>query len=291
MQTFQKIPFRQTRDFGQIFNATFAFIHQNLRKLGKVILFIVGPFILLSGVFSGLYYADILTFRPEQQEPFAFATHFLLMAFFSIVGTVTFIGVICEYVVLYMDNEYDAFDVNEVWKATRKDFWMILLTAIGFAVPVGLGTLMCFIPGIYLFVPLSMILIVRVRERIGFFNAFSRCFELVKNHWWITYGLLIVAFIMDGVLSFVFYIPQYVVTFWSAMHAVKETAGATDYRFLFILTSIVSFVGGFVFYAIPGLVICFQYFNLVERKEAAGLLEKIGKIGASSQEGSVGPQI
>jgi hypothetical protein len=289
MEPFQKIAFRQARDFGDILNATFAFIRQNFKKLSKVILFIGGPFILLSSIFSGLYNAHSLAMSSSSLG-FEIFGYMGLMLVSSWTGTVILFGVVTEYVLAYMDKEYHQFDVDEIWQATRKDLGAILLSGIAFAFLVGVGVLFCFLPGLYVAVPLSMLMILSLRERKSLGEAISRCFKLISGHWWPAFGLLIVASIISSVLSFVFYIPNYVLTFWTAFHRV-ESGAVSDMRLPFIVTSSLAFVAGYLFYTVPIVAICFQYFSLVEQKEATGLFEKIGQIGASPEDEKIGPPL
>jgi hypothetical protein len=292
METFQKIAFRQARDFGEILNATFAFLRQNFKKLSKVILFIGGPFILLSSLLSGLYNASILTPSVSMANDFGLQAfgYLGLMLITSWLGPAVLFGVVTEFVLAYMDKEYHQFDVDEIWQATRKDLGVILLSAIAFAFLVGVGMIFCFLPGLYVAVPLSMLMILSLRERKSVGEAISRCFKLVSGHWWPMFGLLIVASIISSVLSFVFYIPNYVLTFWTAFHRVEHGA-VSDMRLPFIVTSSLAFVAGYLFYSVPILAICFQYFSLVEQKEAAGLFEKIGQIGAPPDNEKSGSQL
>jgi len=48
-------------------------------------------------------------------------------------------------------------------------------------------------------------------------------------------------------------------------------------KILFIVTSIITSLGA-ILYTISTLAISFQYYNLVERKEAPGLLQKVENI-------------
>jgi len=287
METFQKIVFRRPRDFSEVLNATFAFIRQNFKKLGKAILFIVGPFIVLGGICSGLYNAEAAA-GPASQNPANLLAYMLLMFLVSMLGSAVFAGVVNQYIVLYMDREFHEFDIDEVWQAVKKDLGMALLTALGFSFVVGVGMIFCLLPGIYLMVPLSLLLIMRIRERQPFGAAFSRCFKLMSGHWWPTFGLLLTAFLINTALSFVFYLPNYVLTFWNIVHAGEAGALTSNARLLHIVTSMIAFVGGYLFYAIPVLAVAFQYFNLVERYEAAGLFEKIDQLGASPAAGKAG---
>jgi hypothetical protein len=57
---------------------------------------------------------------------------------------------------------------------------------------------------------------------------------------------------------------------------IDSTSGETG-RVLFIISSIIASLGT-IMYAISTIAIAFQYYNLVERKEAPGLIQQIEKI-------------
>ena len=59
MQTIQIIEYRRTRDFSRKMNATFEFIRQNFKGLGKSILFISGPPILMASVLMASFFGDM----------------------------------------------------------------------------------------------------------------------------------------------------------------------------------------------------------------------------------------
>ena len=128
------IEFRQARGFSDILDATFAFIGQNFKKLGKDLLFIAGPFVLLA-TFLGLY-LQVQTFDFDPQS-FNFDTILsqvpiwvgLFVGFlFSIV---VLLLVLYQYILLYIEKGAEGFQTEEVWQAVKRDFFLLLFTSIG----------------------------------------------------------------------------------------------------------------------------------------------------------------
>ena len=158
----------------------------------------------------------------------------------------------------------------------KKNFLLILLTGIGYSILVVLGFIFLIIPGIYLSISLSLIFIVRLEEKLRFFDAVSRCIKLIKNNWWFTFGLILVIGLIQVFLVYALYIPNYIMMFVTAFSGIdSETSGLN--RILYIFTSIISSLGVLI-YSISTIAIAFHYYNLVERKEAPGLLEQIDQI-------------
>jgi len=56
-----------------------------------------------------------------------------------------------------------------------------------------------------------------------------------------------------------------------------DSESGSHNRFLYIISSIISSLGTLA-YIISTIAIAFQYYNLVERKEAPGLLQQIDEI-------------
>jgi hypothetical protein len=270
-----KIELRKVRDFGQLLSATFEFIRQNFKLLFKSNLLIAAPFILLAGVFMGLYQSSLfnLSNYPDIEQ---FAIPFLLSIIFMLFSYLVITIVTYSFIILYKSSEEDSFDINDIWQITKSNFGMLFFTGIGYAVIIGFGFLLLIIPGIYLSVALSIIYIVRLEEGISFFSAIDRCIKIVSGNWWFTFGLIIVIGFIQGFLGFIFYVPNYIVTFFLAFAGIDATTGEAG-KVLFIISSIIASLGTLL-YTISIIAIAFQYYNLVERKEAPGLMHQIEEI-------------
>ena len=270
-----KIELRKVRDFGGILGVTFEYIKQNFKVLFKANLFIGAPFILLAGVFLGIYQSSILNFQVNQDFaqlgiPFLLSMLFTMLSYL-IITTVTY-----SHLMLYKNSELESFDIEQIWQKVKSIFWMILFTGLGYVFIDGFGFILLIIPGIYLSIALSLIFIIRLEEEISFFDAVSRSIKIISGNWWFTFGLILVVGIIQGFLSFILYVPNYIVMIFMTFAGIDSTTGETG-RILFILSSIVASLGVLT-YSISTIAIAFQYYNLVERKEAPGLIQQIENI-------------
>lgn len=316
MENFTLIEYHQTRDFSRKMNVTFEFVRQNFRPLGKSILFIAGPPVLLASLLIGSFFKDMFSTSfsmgrggdPEMMRDMFMTPNFwlqlLLMCVFLMVSTVATIATINNYLLLYEERKTNRIEIGDVWGRVRDTFWMYLGTALLFtivytiacvvmAIPVvlltrvsplligfGVMALICLV--IYLMFGSSLVFIIRAYERIGFFAALARSFKLVQGKWWSTFGLIIVLYIIVMIVSYVFMIPWYVITLVSSLHnagveGVGEPSSGLQTISLIFLT--LYYLAQMVMYALPNVGIAFQYFNLVERKEAKGLMGQIESIG------------
>jgi hypothetical protein len=270
-----KIEFRKVRDFGALLNVTFDYIRKNFKLLFKSNLLIASPFILLSGVFMGIYQSSMFNFAYDQDFE-TIGIPFLLAMIFMIVSYLIITVVTYSHLMLYKQSESGVFGLDDVWQMVKKNFFMILLTGIGYSFIVGFGFLFLIIPGIYLSIALSLIFIVRLEEELGFFDAVNRCIKLIKGNWWFTFGVILVVGIIQGFLMYALYIPNYIMMFATAFTGVDSEASGLN-RILYIFTSIISSLGTLL-YTVSTIAIAFHYYNLVERKEAPGLLAQIDEI-------------
>ena len=270
-----KIEFRKVRDFGALLGVTFDYIKQNFKLLFKSNLLIGSPFILLAGVFMGIYQSSIFNFR-VQPEIEQFAIPFLFSMFFMMLSYLVIIIVTYSHLILYKNSEAGNFDIDDVWQNVKRNFWMILFTGIGYSILSFIGFVFLIVPGIYLSIALSIIFIVRLEERLNFFEAVSRCVKIVSGNWWFTFGIIIVVGMIQGFLGFILYVPNYIVTIFLAFAGVDSNTGDLG-RVLYIISSIIA-TFGVLLYSISTIAIAFQYYNLVERKEAPGLVQQIEEI-------------
>ena len=109
------------------------------------------------------------------------------------------------------------------------------------------------------------------------FDAMSRCFYLIKNKWWFTFGLLFVLGLIQGFMGFLFQIPQYIAMFFVAFNSFDGSGINSTTEIILMVTTIISSLN-LLFYSISFVGIAFHYFSLVEQKEAKGLLNKIESI-------------
>ncbi len=274
----QKIEFQRYRDFGQIINATFEFLRENFKQLAKAVIYLVGPFVLLTGIFGGLYQKDLFSFTSTVKSLSEFGIAFGLYIFFAILTSLVLESTIYSYILLYLKRQDDIpIEVDEVWLMVKSKTLKILLFSIGYGLVTVFATILLIIPGIYVSVSLMIIFIVGLNEDKGFFDSMSRSFYLVKNKWWFTFGLLIVLSLIQGFLGFLFQIPQYIAMFVVAFNSAEGNGTSSTTEIIFIVTTIISSLN-FIFYSISFIGIAFHYFSLVEQKEAKGLLDKIDSI-------------
>ena len=292
-----KIEFRKVRDIGGLLNTTFGYLKNNFKILLKANLFISAPAILLAGIFLGMYQSSVFDFsvNTELQQ---FGIPFLLSTFFMMIAYLIIMVVTYSHLMIYNQSETGIIEIEDVWLMTKQNFIPILMSGIGYSLIIGLVSFIFIGIGIYLVISgsfvfiflvfigigivlylsvnYSLIFIVRIEEDISFFKALTRSRELISNNWWFTFGLIIIVGIIQGFLSYAFYIPTYIVMFFIGFAGYSSGTGLIS-KFILIITSIITSLS-VLSYMLSTIAISLQYYNLVERKEATGMLQKIEEI-------------
>lgn len=314
MENFQVIELQRQRDFSRKVNATFEFIKQNFKSLFKSILFIAGPPVLIGSLLVGSFIGQL--FGVSQMagiDPEGFQNTFssqgfwlklLMMFVFILISGVVTIATINNYILIYAEKRTNKIEVSEVWERVRDTFWMYLGSMVLFAllavaayvillIPmfvlgaispflIFFGIIIMFCGILYLLVSVSLLFIVRAYEKTSFFEAMARSFKLVQNKWWSTFGIILILYLIMGVISYIPLIPFYVMLIASSLHNVSSNSFESPSTSMELWTTLF-----FAFYyllqmllnTLPNIGIAFQYFNLVELKEAKGLMNEIESFG------------
>jgi hypothetical protein len=312
------INFHQTRDFSRKMSVTFEFVRENFRSLGKSILVIAGPPVLVASVMMGSFVGDFFgasmsaAANPEAFQNLVTSVNFWLQIglaiLFMLLSSVLTIATINNYMLLYDQLRTRQIEVEAVWHKVRDTFWMylgtgflltvmivaayivmviviaLLAAASPFLIFFGVVGVICAL--FYLIVGCSLVFIIRGYERVGFFEAITRSFKLIQGKWWSTFGLIMVLYLIVGTVSYIFIIPWYVFTLVSTLHDVESgvvTQPGTGYQIMTIVFFTLYYLVQMILYALPNVGVAFQYFNLVERKEARGLMSQIENFGQSTQ--------
>lgn len=289
----QKTDFHKARDFGQTVSVTFEFLRNNLKTLGKPLLLISGPFFILSGIFTGLsrqtiFSAGMIPFSPTQ-----FSLTFLLSFLFLIIGLIFLTTIVYNYVLLYLDDEHKIIEIETIWSKSKQYIFKIVGFSIGlflilfifiipFVVTLASGNifisllvfLLLMIPIVYISNSASLIFIIGIAENKGFVESLKRSFKLIDNRWWVTFGLVIVFSLIQGFISFIFQLPETIMSIVLVMSTIDGGQSGFIPELLNIIFSVFS-TFSYLLYSITITGLTFHYYSLIEQKEAKTLLQRI----------------
>jgi len=281
----QKIELRKIRDFGQNINDTFVFLRQNLKPLLKSFFAICSVFMLTQAIFNGIYQSHSMGVFQQlfsgRARPGAYNDRFGGVFSFEYIMTLVFMlltftsmkVILGAYLKYYLENDGQQPNIEEIWNLYKKYFFKVFF----YSIPVGLlaviGLVFCLVPGVYLwvvFVPFTFVVMI---EDAGFSTAFYRCFEIIKENFWISFGIYLVAYLMYTISTYIIGMVVGLIAGLAAYFTTKSVGATAG-----IVTSFFS-IFSFTFYIIFFISAALQYFSLTEERDGTGILNRIDNIG------------
>lgn len=281
---------RQVRGFADILDATFSFLRQHFKPLGKAILYILLPVALIVGVLQGYVLMQTLQIAANAGSAPDPMDSLYEFGFLNIAATVLagFGGIIAAAVpLLYMrrylrEGAEADLSPQAIWQDMGEYFGPLLGSSILLFLLIILGFFLLVLPGFWLMGLTALVLPLVVLEDRSFGEAFSRSRQLVNDYWWFTFGLVIVLALLQYFIAAAFGIPVTVGSMFLTMLATRGEEITMLSAGLMALGSIVQFFASYAATSIFMIGMCLHYFNMVERKEGVGLIEKAEAFGTSS---------
>ena len=284
----------EQRDFGNKINATFQYVIQNFRSLGLALLYIVGPVALVAGIATGVMQSNMLRFVNESAnarttdlmaafQVFSFfsSPSFWLSMLFGLLANVAVVLTTYAHMKLYNQASSQSGEVNpvpisvaDIWDEVEPTIGRAIIISILVAIVTGVGMVFFVIPGIYVAVVLSLALAVTVFEETNFGATWDRCFKLIRDKWWSTFGLIIVMSLMVAIVGAIFTIPSAIIGFLVSGKLLPNIPVGW-----LMIGNVIALVGRTLLNVVIYTALGFQYTNLVERQEGLGMISAINSIG------------
>ncbi len=301
MNTSNQIEIFKQRDFGELINITFAFVRQNAKPLLRAQFFINGPLLLVCILLLGA--AQYFTITQISNTPANLESmNQLNLGFSGFLNVLFLIGVIVylimvslvplAYIKLYQNKTTDFKDKIEpaaVWKIIKTYFAKGFGAAVLVYIMIVVGMFLCVAPGIWLAISFSVFMPVLVLENASAIDSIKRSFALVKEHWWETFGFILVIAIILSVLMGLVYIPVYIVMGVTVFHELSANpqggVGFFQNNLIWFVVSLygMSLLVSLISTTIQQIAFAFKYGQLVEVKEGKGLLSEIDTIVDGSE--------
>lgn len=268
---------RTRRELGTILSDSFTLIRINKIPLWNVLLKTSGGYFLLSVLLSGLYqYAYTESWMTTD------LLFFIVVFFLMMLGSTLFFASVAATIYAFMENYIDTKGIVQeeiiIQKGRANTGQLVLLSIISYAL-LFFGFLFFFIPGFYFMVPVGLIFPIFCFRRLGKIDSIRAAFKLSSGYWWVTFGTMLVIFIVIGVISFVFQLPSAVYlgtkTFFSVADGNGDLSGDFIHLLLATLSSAASNLISIVMVIAFGLV----YFDLDEEKNRTGIMAKLEDLG------------
>ncbi len=282
------IPFHRRRDLGDVLNVTFLFLRQNLKPLGKSLLFIVAPVWVLLSVPNALLQVSLLEFDPEAPGTFELGRlggQYVIVALLAVLASVLQVCVVYGFMRHYQQHGGPgSVGVDDVWRFAQANIWRVLGAGLLAAAIAMIGMVVALVPClgflaflagvVYLAVVATVAVPALLWEGSGIAEAFVRARALVRGAFWQTLGVLFVSWLLVTILGFLFSLPMVILSFTAGLHGAEAGAGAVG-RPVLVAAGMLASLGSMLLYPIPLVAMAFQYFSLVEGKDRTGLMERI----------------
>lgn len=278
-----KIEFKKRRDFGQVINDTFTFMRQNFKPLIKIYFTFCGLFVLASMLTMLLQQYKMVNvintgignrYGKSSGLGAIYGIEYFLSLLFSMASYISMSVAILSYIAIYVQKGNQTPTTDEVWGYFKYYFFRIFGSSLLLILMLGVAMLFCGVPFFWLFPYAAMTLPIMVIENGSLGYSFSRSFKIIKDNFWITFGTLIVVWIIVYACMTMIILPT------SLFNMIGMFTHKTPHMSL-TLTMITTILQSLcqVFTIIPIITISLAYFSLVEQKESTGLMERISNFG------------
>lgn len=286
------INFKKQRELGDIITDTFKFTRENFKPLSKALVTNVSPVFLLL-IAATVYYNYSTLGSLASGEIFVTLDTGIGIGNLLISVLIMFVGVLVYYSMLYSTvynyikfymRDRHNIDQKGISQAVQADFWRLLGLSVITSTILIFGFLLCFFPGIYIMVPLSLVFAIAVFENKNVAESISYSFNLIKDSWWTTFATVVVFAILLYIISLIFQLPVFLYTFMKAFTVTNEiSAGdnATMFDGVYIALTVVSNIFQYILYTFFVIMAALIYFNLNEQKNFTGTIETINSIGST----------
>ena len=290
----QYIQFKKQRELGDILTDTFAFLRTQFKPFMSTYFKIVAPYLVVLLIAMGFYlysFNSILDFNTESSNAI-FGGISMLISGLVFMAALIMVYAISQSTVLHYIKSYTnlqgTIDFEEIKKEVYNSIWSFIGLGIMVVLSIVVGILFCFVPGIYLAVPLSLSFSIMVFMNKSVGESYNYGFTLVKDEWWMTFATLFVVGIIVGITGYAFSLPAVIYQyakmgiFSGEMDAISMTNSFVDPIYLILnmigtlaqlLLNIISIVAGALI-----------FFNLNEKKNFTGTFERIQNLGKTTEE-------
>ncbi|MEM6645871.1 MAG: hypothetical protein AAF730_06435 [Bacteroidota bacterium] len=235
--------------------------------------------LVLAGLGAAVIFGAVRLYDAEGPEAVTFDALWDIVkrTFWRMLGTVVFIGVLMF--VIYIGLLIPVVVVVGALAALVGGAGAILGGVIGVFAVLGILVLL-----LGILVLLTLLLPIRMNERVGVFSSLGRCRALLKGQLWPSLGILLVVWIIYTALGTILSLPPIIMAFVAGLHTASEAEPSGVLGAGLTAVTVVAGLASLLLYTIPLVAAAFQYYNLVEYKERAGLSARVAAMSMATAE-------
>ncbi|WP_158825264.1 hypothetical protein [Mucilaginibacter lacusdianchii] len=284
----QKIELAKSREFGELVSDTFTFIRQNFKPLIKALAIFCGFFFIAVAITQTLQQIKTVDLTrqamtdPDYGNYFSrsgrFGIEYFLSIIFMLLGYTTLTVTVFSYMSLYREHGNVPPTIEQLWVYIKYFFLRIFGSTLLLSILLAFAFALCLIPGVWLSPIFGLIFPIMVFENAGFGYAFNRSFNLINNHWWATFGAMIIMFIITYIAALIFSMPSVVLMVINLLFHAPSIAKSVPIIAVVTLLQTLSIT----LTVMPLVTSALCYFNLNEIKEGTGLIDRIKRFGTQT---------
>ncbi len=199
-------------------------------------------------------------------------TYFLIILLF-VLGMVAMNVTVASYLKVY-DQQETSPTLEEVWIEFKRYFFRALIISLLISLLIVIGLILCILPGIYLAVVFTPVVYIMVNEDASIGEAFSRCFSLVKENFWISLGIYFVAYLIysfaAGIIGVVFGI----------FIGISSYLTTKEFESTMAIVNSVTNIFSYMFYVVFAVAVGLHYYNLAEKLDGIGMMRRLDTLGS-----------
>lgn len=296
MQNQNFINFKKVRSLGDMLSDTLKFLSTEWQPFFMTIvkLAIVPVLIAIAAAiyflmqsnsfYGGLLDLNSLDGSEIEDINFNFSSILVPLAIFSFSYLIAYALVTVaslSYIKSYIKNK-GIINYEEIQNDAKTTFWSYVGLFFVVGIIVFIGTLFCFLPGIYFVVVLSLSIPIMIFQNSGVLDSINGAFTLIKDNWWETFGILIVVQILILIISFIVQLP---VGMYQGVDTAVMLQGEYPNELLelfsdpiYLILLGISYLVKFILYIISTIVTVFIYFDIREQKNPTSndIIDEIG---------------
>ncbi len=281
------IHFKTRRELGTVISDLFRFVRFQgkdlltyiIRYAGPAFLFVVGSYIYYvqntMGNFENIFNSSSLT---------DFSFSLILSLFLFMISLLVFYALLYTVVLCYIDGYIQnngKVPPEFMRRAINKQYWNMLLLQMANGIIIFFGLILCFLPGIYLAVVLTISAPILIFEEKNVTDSISKSFQLIKNEWFMSFATFFVIYILYYIVMIVFQLPQIIYYFIKAF-TINETAGGNPFEIVdwfSISLEVISMTFQHLLFSLIIISFALVYYHLNELKNNTGAIESIDRLG------------
>ncbi|MFN0200160.1 MAG: hypothetical protein ACKVTZ_01495 [Bacteroidia bacterium] len=281
---------KKRRDIGDVIQDTINFALQEAKPLWRMVFAYITPAYMAFGIVSGFFQYRIkelgfqeklvkLLEEKDVENLQKLSNEFVI----QIYGSWQFIAIIlisfilssfsaaCVYLYMkrYAEGKKESLSDREMYQEASSELLRLIGYNIIGSILAMLGFSLFIIPGLYLLVPISLLLVVAIAENRNLGESLSRSFSLTKGNWWMA-AVSIILLALIG--SFGTGIPQSL--FSLLILSLKSFIGE---KMVIVISSVISSGLSSLYHVFICMAIGILYYSFY--KEKMGWEEQISEIG------------